>query len=146
MTSDLSPMQRSSFNLSTFQRFGFSSSASPEPSEKEHGSAVGSNDQETSKASGDTNPGEAKRTAFSDSDSEGGDFLSMDDMVKLVEEKEGLLKEKQEEMEQMKDKFIRNIAEMENVMARTRRDAENTKKFAIQVMLVTQQPLDFCYI
>ncbi|XVF77358.1 hypothetical protein PTKIN_Ptkin14bG0036400 [Pterospermum kingtungense] len=158
VTSDRSLLEHPSFNISALQRFGFSSSASPEPSEKEHGSAVGSNDQEPTKPIGDTKPGEAevadeakesgsnldsqsdkrrrrtttKRTAFSDSDSESDGELSMADMIKLVEEKEGLLKAKQEEFEQMKDKAVRTIAEMENTMARTKREAENTKKFAVQ--------------
>ncbi|XP_021288227.1 uncharacterized protein LOC110419481 isoform X1 [Herrania umbratica] len=162
VTSDVSLLHHSSHNFSAFQRFGISSSASPEPSEKEHGSAVENNGQEPAKPSGDMNPGEAevadqakesgfnsesqntmpqsnkrrrraaKRTAFSDSDSESDGDLSMADMVKLVEEKEELLKAKQKEIEQMQDKVVRTLAEMENVMARTRREAENSKKFAIQ--------------
>lgn len=36
----------------------------------------------------------------------------------------------------MKDKYMRNYAEMQNVMDRTKRDAENSKKFAIQVCLI----------
>ena len=80
----------------------------------------------------------SKLTAFSDSDFESDGDLSMADMVKLVEEKEGLLGAKQKEIEQMQDKVVRTLAEMENVMARTRREAENSKKFAIQVLLVTQ--------
>ncbi|GMJ05063.1 mitochondrial GrpE 2 [Hibiscus trionum] len=76
----------------------------------------------------------AKRTAFSDSDSdsESDGNLSMADMVKLVEEKDGLLETKQKEIEELKDKVVRTLAEMENVMARTRREAENSKKFAVQ--------------
>ncbi|GLU23829.1 hypothetical protein SLE2022_398050 [Rubroshorea leprosula] len=75
-----------------------------------------------------------QRTAFSDSDSdsESDEDLSMDDMVKLVVEKDELLKVKQKEIGEMKDKVVRTLAEMENVMARTRREAENSKKFAIQ--------------
>jgi len=33
----------------------------------------------------------------------------------------------------MQDKVLRSYAEMENVLDRTRREAENSKKFAIQV-------------
>ena len=172
VTSDVSLLHHSNLNFSAFQRFGISSSASPEPSEKQHGSDVENNGQEPIKPSGDTNPREAevtdqakesgfnsksqntmfqsdkrrrsatKQFAFafsdSDSDSESDSDLSMADMVKLVEEKEGHLKEKQKEIEQMQDKVVRTLAEMENVMARTRREAENSKKFAIQVLLVTQ--------
>lgn len=56
----------------------------------------------------------------------------MDDLVKLVAEKEDLLKLKHKEIEKMQDKVLRSYAEMENVMDRTRREAENSKKFAIQ--------------
>ncbi|XWS51821.1 hypothetical protein CRYUN_Cryun11dG0015300 [Craigia yunnanensis] len=162
VTSDVSLLHHSNLNFSAFQRFGISSSASPEPTEKQHGSDVENHGQEPTKPSGDTNPREAevtdqakesgfnsesqntmpqsdkrrrkatKRTAFSDSDSESDDDLSMADMVKIVEEKEGLLKAKQKEIEQMQDKVVRTLAEMENVMVRTRREAENSKKFAIQ--------------
>ncbi|XP_022753093.1 uncharacterized protein LOC111301577 [Durio zibethinus] len=160
--SDVSLLHRSNINFSAFQRFGVSLFSSPEPSEKEHGSAVENNGQEPTKPSGDTNLGEAevtdqakesgfnsesqntmpqsdkrrktatKQTAFSDSDSDSDGDLSMADMVKLVEEKEGLFKAKEKEIEQMQDKVVRTLAEMENVMARTRREAENSKKFAIQ--------------
>ena len=54
-------------------------------------------------------------------------------MIKLVAEKEQLLKLKHKEIEKMQDKVLRTYAEMENVMDRTRREAENSKKFAIQV-------------
>ncbi|KAK2431733.1 Co-chaperone GrpE family protein [Trifolium repens] len=75
-----------------------------------------------------------KRTAFSDSDSdsESESDLSRDDLIKRVTEKEELLKLKQKEIEKIQDKFLRTYAEMENVMNRTQREAENSKKFAIQ--------------
>lgn len=55
-------------------------------------------------------------------------------MVRLVEKKEELVKVKHKEVETMKDKVVRTYAEMENVMDRTRREADNSKKFAIQVI------------
>ncbi|KAJ6979573.1 hypothetical protein D5086_021738 [Populus alba] len=156
-------------NSSLFQNFGFTSSASPEPGEKEQGSAVENNGAPTDAKSEETN-GSAKlsdptkvsvsreteesgfnseshqtifqsvqrrrrgikRTAFSDSDAEAVSDLSMDDLVKLVMEKEELLKEKHKEIETMQDKVLRTYAEMENVKERTKREAENSKKFAIQ--------------
>ncbi|XP_017602966.1 grpE protein homolog 1, mitochondrial-like isoform X2 [Gossypium arboreum] len=130
ITNGVCLLHHSNLHWNAFRRFGISSSASPEPSEKEHGSAVDNNGQDPVKPSEDTNPGEAEATKESDSESDGD--LSMADMVKLVEEKEELLKTKQTEIEQMKDKVVRTLAEMENVMARTRREAENSKKFAIQ--------------
>ncbi|TYH75303.1 hypothetical protein ES332_D04G010300v1 [Gossypium tomentosum] len=101
-----------------------SSSASPEPSEKEHGSVVGNNGQDPVKSNQDTNPGEAeatkelgfnsesqnampqfdkrgrkaaKRIAFSDSDFESDGDLSMANMVKLVEEKRKTLEDQTNE-------------------------------------------------
>ncbi|KAJ6688048.1 GRPE PROTEIN, partial [Salix koriyanagi] len=67
-----------------------------------------------------------------ESDPEAESDLSMDDLVKLVEEKEELLKAKHKEIETMQDKVLRTYAEMENVKGRTKREAENSKKFAIQ--------------
>ncbi|GAB2262819.1 hypothetical protein Droror1_Dr00003816 [Drosera rotundifolia] len=75
----------------------------------------------------------SKRTAFSDSDSEGDlDDLSKDDLVKLAIEKEEALKIRQKEIVAMQDKVLRTYAEMENVMDRAKREADNSKKFAIQ--------------
>ncbi|KAJ1380414.1 GrpE nucleotide exchange factor [Sesbania bispinosa] len=93
-----------SINSSMTPRFGFSSSASPEPASDEPGKT----------------------------NIEGESELSRDDLIKLVAEKEGLLKLKHKEIEKMQDKVLRTYAEMENVMDRTRREAENSKKFAIQ--------------
>ncbi|XP_020222404.1 grpE protein homolog 2, mitochondrial [Cajanus cajan] len=77
-----------------------------------------------------------KRTAFSDSDSDSDSEsecdLSRDDLIKLLAEKEELVKSKHKEIEKMQDKVLRTYAEMENVMERTRREADNSKKFAIQ--------------
>ncbi|KAK9689382.1 hypothetical protein RND81_09G056000 [Saponaria officinalis] len=74
-----------------------------------------------------------KRTAFSDSDSEVDfDDLSREELVKVLFEKEEVLQKKEKEFGEWKDKFLRSYAEMENVMERTRRDAENSKKFAVQ--------------
>lgn len=157
------PSQASLFRSSSsqLQRFElFSSTASPEPSEKENGpNAKGepkiaaetetktetADDNDQTKESG-SEPGlesekygerrrraATKRTAFSDSDSESEEeALSMDELVKLVGEKEELLKSKHKEIEIMQDKVLRSYAEMENVMDRTRREAQNSKKYAIQ--------------
>ncbi|CAI0436319.1 unnamed protein product, partial [Linum tenue] len=131
---------QSAFNSFPFGKFGFASSASPEQTEKEQG-ATQSNDQgkingesqATESARAKRRRGSTKRTAFSDSDSEeDADDLTRDDLLKLVVEKDELLQSKQEEFQMMKDKFLRALAENENVMERTKREAENSKKFAIQ--------------
>jgi len=85
-----------------------------------------------------------KQHVFSCSDSDLDlEDLSRDDLVKYVIEKEELLKMKHEEFQKMQDKVLRTYAEMENVMERTRREAENTKKFAIQVSICKRS---LCYI
>ena len=61
------------------------------------------------------------------------DDLSREDLVKLVLEKDEALEKEQEEFKEMKNNFLRSYAEMENLMGRTRREAENSKKFAVQV-------------
>lgn len=183
----VSLFHQTTLNSSIFQRFGFSS-ASPEPNEKEQGSALDNNGAESpkpnrdAKDSVDNNGAEApkpngdakasdegmeatdrtkesgfdskpqstvsqsnkrrrrvsKQTAFSDSDSDSESEieLSRDDLVKLLKEREELLMAKNEEMKQMQDKVLRSFAEMENVKDRTIREAENSKKFAIQVSLL----------
>lgn len=137
-------LQQSTINKSVFQRFGFSSSASPEPFEKENAESAsevtnqkddsGSSSEPQSKMSQSPKTrrrGGTKRIAFSDSDSE-IEELSMEDLVKLVKKKEELLKMKQKEIVNMQDKVLRTYADMENVMDRTKREAENSKKFALQ--------------
>ncbi|GJX51982.1 GrpE protein homolog 2, mitochondrial-like protein [Tanacetum coccineum] len=110
----ISFLHSSALTSSPFQRFGFSSSASSEADEKR---------------ASDT---DAKENAGSDDKGLGEEDLTMDDLVKIVTEKEELLKAKQEEIADMKDKVLRTYAETENIMARTKREAENSKKFAIQ--------------
>ena len=53
--------------------------------------------------------------------------------MKLVREKDELLKSKDDEIKDMKDKVLRSYAEMENIIARTKRESENSKKYAVQV-------------
>ncbi|KAK3030016.1 hypothetical protein RJ639_038115 [Escallonia herrerae] len=142
-------VNHSVLNTSAFQRIGFSSATSHQNNEES-----GKENNDTAKSSSDSNTdqnGESgsdlepqantsrsvkrwrrapKRTAFSDSDSEID--LSKEDLVKLVAEKENLLKTKQKEIENMHDKVLRTFAKMKNVKDRTTRDAESSKKFAIQ--------------
>ncbi|XP_062192077.1 grpE protein homolog 2, mitochondrial-like isoform X5 [Phragmites australis] len=94
------------YSTLTFQRFGFSTSASQQ------------DDKEANKHT-------------DDGDSEDLD-LSKEDLVKLLLEKDESLKSKDQEVKEMKDKVLRSYAEMENVIARTKRESENSKKYAIQ--------------
>ncbi|XP_061342281.1 grpE protein homolog 2, mitochondrial-like isoform X2 [Gastrolobium bilobum] len=128
---------RPPINSSLTPRFGFSSSASTETNEKEKGNNGDSTNEDPAKTNEEAKKidqaGQAKpadQTEESDSESECD--LSREDLIKLVAEREELLKLKHQEIQNMQDKVLRTYAEMENVMDRTRRDAENSKKFAIQ--------------
>ncbi|XP_073004489.1 grpE protein homolog 2, mitochondrial-like isoform X9 [Typha latifolia] len=117
----------------SFQRFGFSSSASPQPTEKEGNQSVEHEtclEEGTGAESSKTSSSSTGSDNVPDADTEAE--LSMEDLVKLVAEKEELLKLKHKEIEKMQDKVLRSYAEMENVIDRTRREAENSKKYAIQ--------------
>jgi hypothetical protein len=53
-----------------------------------------------------------KQTVFSDSYSESESYLTRDDLIKLISEKEELFILKQKEIEKIQDKFRRTYAEM----------------------------------
>ncbi|XP_062081757.1 protein TOPLESS-RELATED PROTEIN 2-like isoform X2 [Humulus lupulus] len=140
---ELAPGQVSLFHLSSspFQRFGFASFASPETSEKEHGSNLENNgDAKVSSQAASEQSDVVDQTKESDSDED----LSVDDLVKLVAEKEELLKQKHKEIEKMQDKVLRSYAEMENLMDKTRRESENSKKFEKIAMIDCLVFIYFC--
>lgn len=56
-----------------------------------------------------------------------------EDLLGLLGEREALLEEKDRALTQTKDKLLRSYAEMENLIDRTRREAESTRKYSIQV-------------
>ncbi|CAO2175736.1 unnamed protein product [Urochloa humidicola] len=106
------------YSTSAFQRFGFSTSV-PQQDDKE--------------ANKPANDGVNKSAGASTEASDSEDLdLSKEDLVKLLLEKDESLKSKDQEVKDMKDKVLRSYAEMENVLARTKRESENTKKYAIQ--------------
>lgn len=128
-------LQNPFLNSHTLQRFGLSSSASPQS--KENGTSQNGEDNkdvpnDTKECKDTENSVETDTSDQKEELSSGEEELSVEDLVKLVAEKEELLKTKIEEIEKMKDKVLRTYAEMENVMERTKREAENSKKFAIQ--------------
>ncbi|CAI9755037.1 unnamed protein product [Fraxinus pennsylvanica] len=129
VSGQVSLLLQSALNSSVFQSFGFSSSAYPQPNEKE--TAQSGNEQEDKVEGAAADQTEASASDEKNKSDLQSD-LTRDDLVKLVVEKEEFLKLKEEEHEEMKDKVLRTYAEMENVKERTRREAENTKKFAIQ--------------
>ncbi|XP_055800767.1 grpE protein homolog 2, mitochondrial-like isoform X2 [Solanum dulcamara] len=123
------------FHESVLQRFGISSSASPQHNEKE--TSQSQSKPGSTKENGEMN-GNCEASVSADSqgqdenDESDTEDLSKDDLMKLVAEKEELLKIKDDEFQKMKEKVLRSYAEMENVMNRAKREAENSKKFAIQ--------------
>ncbi|XP_031489398.1 grpE protein homolog 2, mitochondrial-like isoform X2 [Nymphaea colorata] len=135
----ITPVMHYSVFGNMLQRFGISSSASPQATEKHnnHSSVdqnpIKGNDVTSQSSTGVANAegGEVDVTETTEKTDAESD-LSVDDLVKLVAEKEELVNSKQKEIEQLKDKVLRSYAEMENVIDRTKREAENSKKFAIQ--------------
>ncbi|XP_068642223.1 grpE protein homolog 2, mitochondrial-like isoform X2 [Aristolochia californica] len=138
------PLQLSQLHRSyigrTIQGFRFSSSVSPQTSDKVLNHSADEQVTESGKISDNNSQGEKNTDPVSGApeaqeqveESDKEEDLSVDDLVKLVVEKEELLKAKQKEVELMKDKALRSYAEMENVIERTKRESENLKKFAIQ--------------
>nr|XP_043607344.1 grpE protein homolog 2, mitochondrial-like isoform X2 [Erigeron canadensis] len=122
-------LQSPVLNPYTLQRFGLSSNASPESNED----GISQKAEETADIANDTeespDAGNSDKTVSSSDEEE----LSMEDMVKLVAEKDKLLKAKHDEIAKIKDNVLRTYADMENVMGRTKREAENSKKYAIQI-------------
>ncbi|CAI9088332.1 OLC1v1022637C2 [Oldenlandia corymbosa var. corymbosa] len=113
---------------SPFQRFGISSSASPQENEKDAAQSSAEHD-DSAKTSAETESSASKDDKdLSDSEVE----LSEVELVKVLAEKEEQLNLKVKEIQEMKEKALRTYAEMQNSMDRTKRDAENMKKFAIQ--------------
>lgn len=163
VTSLVSLSQNSPLNASVSRRLGFWSSASPESTETEAAQSRNNgthtrtsedtahpdrkeassseyievtnqkveSDSSSESQSTRRRRKHTKRIAFSDSDSESN--LSMEDLLKVLAEKEELLKVKDKAVEMMQEKVILADAEMTNVKLRTRREAENSNKFAIQV-------------
>ncbi|CAO2187835.1 unnamed protein product [Urochloa humidicola] len=105
------------YSTSAFQRFGFSTSVPQQ------------DDKEANKHADGVNKSAGASTEASDSEDLD---LSKEDLVKLLLEKDESLKSKDQEVKDMKDKVLRSYAEMENVLARTKRESDNTKKYAIQ--------------
>ncbi len=56
------------------------------------------------------------------------------ELLALLGEREALLEEKEKTIEDLKDKVIRSYAEVQNILDRGRREAENSRKYAVQVV------------
>ncbi|XP_020571636.1 uncharacterized protein LOC110018614 [Phalaenopsis equestris] len=99
--------------------------------EQSNGAGFSSNYEHSESQSSKKRRGRAtKRTEFSESDTE--PELSIEELIKLVAERDDSLKIKQKEIEKMQEKVLRTYADMENVLERTKREVENSKKYGIQ--------------
>ncbi len=55
------------------------------------------------------------------------------DLLALLGEREALLEEKEKTIEALKDKVLRSYAEVQNILDRGQREAESSRKYAVQV-------------
>ncbi|KAL3679430.1 hypothetical protein R1sor_022386 [Riccia sorocarpa] len=70
---------------------------------------------------------------YGGAESKGGEEeVDKDDLVGLLAEKLALIEEKEKEVKELKDKLLWSLAEMENVRERAKREADSTRKYAIQ--------------
>ncbi|XP_021755661.1 uncharacterized protein LOC110720888 isoform X2 [Chenopodium quinoa] len=135
VSSKASPLHNGLCRIVAFPHREMSTFASPEQEQGTPAENKGDNGgADGAKQSGEGINADSETSAQSqETDSEENmDDLSKEDLVKLVLEKEKTLENKQKEFAEFKDKFLRSYAELENIMERTRRDAENSKKFAVQ--------------
>ncbi|XP_042460870.1 grpE protein homolog 2, mitochondrial-like isoform X1 [Zingiber officinale] len=108
-----------SIATTTLQRFGFSSAASPQPIDE-------TNLYDTLEFGNS-----------SDIEISPDPELSRDELVKLIVEKEKLNQLKVKELEEVQDKVLRCHAEIENIIERKKREAENSRKFSIQSFVMS---------
>ncbi|GJT82770.1 GrpE nucleotide exchange factor [Tanacetum coccineum] len=129
-------IQTTIFNSHAFQRFGISSSASPESSEhgtSKNGGEAADVPKDTNESADAVNFGKTDATDHKEEESSSDEEdLSVEDLVKVVAEKDELLKTQEEKIKEMKEKVLLTLADTENLMQRTKREAENSKKFAVQ--------------
>ncbi|KAL1815323.1 hypothetical protein ACET3Z_017897 [Daucus carota] len=130
----VSLLHNSTFYLSCLQHLGFSSEAA---SHHDEGESKQSIDVSADRRDNTKGPDEKKSTASRIGSKQKGeqgarDDLSVNDLMKIVAAKDDVLSAKDKEIKAMRDKVLSAYAEMENVMARTKREAENSRKFAIQ--------------
>lgn len=55
------------------------------------------------------------------------------DLAELLAERDAQLEERDKAIKEMQEKVLRSYAEVENILARSQREAESTRKFALQV-------------
>lgn len=70
------------------------------------------------------------------------------DLAELLAERDAQLEERDKVIKELQEKVLRSYAEVENILARSQREAESTRKFALQVC---EGPLSmsncfFCHI
>lgn len=55
------------------------------------------------------------------------------DLAELLAERDAQLEERDKAIKELQEKVLRSYAEVENILARSQREAESTRKFALQV-------------
>ncbi|KAE9456495.1 hypothetical protein C3L33_11560, partial [Rhododendron williamsianum] len=128
----VSPIHHSLPNASAFQRFGFSSVPSPVNAAKENspaakGASTVENNGAKANTSGDAEAPEQREAPICEDSSE---EMTMEDLMKLVTDKEELLKVKHEEIEKMQDKVLRSCANMVDVVDRARLESQYARQEA----------------
>ncbi|BBN18099.1 molecular chaperone GrpE [Marchantia polymorpha subsp. ruderalis] len=107
----------------------FSSAATPQVDGKDGSSPGTSTETTATPASTEDEPVQTQGGA----ERKGGhEEVEKEDMVGLLAEKLALIEQKEKEVKELKDKLLWSLAEMENVRDRARRDADSTRKFAVQ--------------
>jgi len=123
------PQVTSCANFHTFSVV--SSAASPDMSGKSN--TPGTPVTEAAPTPGGEDMAEPVQHIETPSDEKGvAEEVSKAELMELLGERETLLQEKDKIIEELREKVLRSYAEIENVMARARREAENTRKFALQ--------------
>jgi molecular chaperone GrpE len=56
-----------------------------------------------------------------------------EELLGLLSQQQALLEEKDQALTEAKDKLLRSYAEMENLLERSKRESESTRKYSIQV-------------
>ncbi|KAG5551034.1 hypothetical protein RHGRI_009461 [Rhododendron griersonianum] len=125
----VSPFHHSLPNASAFQRFGFSSVPSPVNAAKENspaakGASTVENNGAKANTSGDAEAPEQREAPICEEE------MTMEDLMKLVTDKEELLKVKHEEIEKMQDKVLRSCANMVDVVDRARLESQYARQEA----------------
>jgi molecular chaperone GrpE (heat shock protein) len=120
------------FDLHSPAAVNFSSAATPQVDGKDSGTAASPTATPTEEVVEPVQPGAAAEGKGGTEQVDSED-VNKEDLVGGLGQKLALLEQKDKEIKDLKDKLLWSLAEMENVRQRTKRDADSTRKYAIQV-------------